>query len=70
MNIDFAIHRNGEWIMLMLGESIFSLLIVEVPADSNDYYTTFFCGVGPVTCTPPSPSTKTSTSLRTPNSGR
>lgn len=45
MNIDFAIHRNGEWIMLMLGESIFSLLIVEVPADSNDYYTTFFCGV-------------------------
>ena len=30
MNLKFVIHRNAEWAMLMLGESIFSLLIVPV----------------------------------------
>jgi hypothetical protein len=45
MNIDFSIHRNGEWTMLMLGESVFSLLIVEVPNDSSEFYTAFFCGM-------------------------
>ena len=29
----------------MLGESIFSLLIVDVPDEGNDYYATFFCGI-------------------------
>ena len=27
MNIDYAIHRYGEWTMLMLGESVLSLLV-------------------------------------------
>ena len=30
VNLTFHIHRNAEWAMLMLGESIFSLLIVPV----------------------------------------
>lgn len=33
--------RNGEWNMLMLGESILSLMIVDVDED-KDYYTTFY----------------------------
>lgn len=44
MNIDFAIHRYGEWTMLMLGESVLSLLIVEV-SDGSKYYITFYAGV-------------------------
>ena len=44
MNIDFSIHRYGEWTMLMLGESILSLLIVEVTRE-NDYYATFYTGI-------------------------
>lgn len=41
-NIQYMIHRYGEWIMLMVGESILSLLIVET-AESRNYYiiTTF-----------------------------
>ena len=31
--------------MLMLGESIFSLLIVDVPNENNDFFTTFYCGI-------------------------
>jgi hypothetical protein len=26
MNVEFLVHRNGEWTMLMLGESILSLM--------------------------------------------
>jgi hypothetical protein len=44
MNIDFAIHRYGEWVMLLLGESILSLLIVEV-TEGSDYYSTFYAGI-------------------------
>jgi len=44
MNIDFCIHRLGEWIMLLLGESVLSLLIVETSM-SKDYYITFYCGI-------------------------
>jgi len=44
MNVDFQIHRDGEWIMLMLGESILSLLIVDAPEGSG-YYLTFYTGV-------------------------
>lgn len=36
-NIDYMIHRYGEWIMLMIGESILSLLIVET-IESIEYY--------------------------------
>ncbi|KAI2491721.1 hypothetical protein MHU86_22830 [Fragilaria crotonensis] len=44
LNINLVIHRDGEWIMLMLGESILSLLIVDV-SDGEDYYVTFYCGI-------------------------
>ena len=44
MNIGFVIHRFGEWIMLMLGESVLSLLIIDVVED-RDFYITFFTGV-------------------------
>ena len=44
MNVDFTIHRYGEWTMLMLGESILSLLIVDV-TEGVDYYTTFYSGI-------------------------
>jgi hypothetical protein len=41
-NIDFEIHRYGEWILLMIGEGILSLLIVAT-TETKDYYiiTTF-----------------------------
>lgn len=39
------IHRHSEWIMLNLGESIFSLLIIYVPDEGNDFYTTFYCSL-------------------------
>jgi hypothetical protein len=44
MNIDYVIHRYGEWTMLALGESILSLLIVDVETD-RDYYLVFVFGV-------------------------
>ena len=43
-NIDYVIHRYGEWIMLMVGESILSLLIVET-TESRNYYTITTFGV-------------------------
>lgn len=45
MNVDFSIHRQAEWTMLMLGESILSLLIVDVPAEDTEYFTTFYCSL-------------------------
>jgi hypothetical protein len=42
MNVDFVLHRNGEWTMLMLGESVFSILIVDIPNESLDFYKTFY----------------------------
>ena len=51
MNIDFVIHRYGEWTMLMLGESILSLLIVNDISRNNEssYYLTFYLGIISVT---------------------
>ncbi|GFH54586.1 hypothetical protein CTEN210_11062 [Chaetoceros tenuissimus] len=51
MNIDFVIHRYGEWTMLMLGESILSLLIVNDISRKNEssYYLTFYLGIISVT---------------------
>ena len=43
-NIDYMIHRYGEWIMLMIGESILSLLIVET-TEAGNYYTITTFGV-------------------------
>jgi hypothetical protein len=48
MNISFCIHRFGEWTMLMLGESVLSLLIVEV-TETSSYYKTFFSGIISIT---------------------
>jgi hypothetical protein len=45
MNVDFAIHRYAEWTMLMLGESILSLLIVDVEHEDTNYFATFYCGL-------------------------
>jgi hypothetical protein len=48
MNISFVIHRYGEWTMLMLGESVLSLLIVDV-TEGSSYYKTFFSGIISIT---------------------
>jgi len=45
-NIDFMIHRYGEWTMLMLGEAVLSLLIVDT-TESTIYYVV--AGVGVLT---------------------
>jgi small-conductance mechanosensitive channel len=43
-NVNFLIRRYGEWIMLMLGESVLSLLIVDI-VESSDYYITIITGL-------------------------
>jgi hypothetical protein len=43
MNVDFSIHRHGEWTMLVLGESVLSLLIVD--GFARDFYMIFYSGV-------------------------
>ena len=45
MNIHFCMHRYGEWFMLMFGESIISLLIVDGHNESFDYNIAFFSGI-------------------------
>jgi len=45
MNIHFCIHRYGEWFMLMFGESIISLLIVDGNNESTKYNIVFFSGL-------------------------
>lgn len=44
MNIDYAIHRYGEWTMLMLGETVLSLLIVGVYVE-HGFYKIVYCGI-------------------------
>jgi hypothetical protein len=44
MNIDFTLHRLGRWVMLMLGESVLALLLVE-ESDGRRYYVTFYSGI-------------------------
>jgi len=44
MNIEYIIHRFGELVMLLLGESILSILIVE-STNSVRYHVTFFAGI-------------------------
>jgi len=44
MNVDYGIHRYGEWIMLMLGESVLSLLIVDI-VETSGYYQVFVDGI-------------------------
>eukprot|EP00977_Amphora_coffeiformis_P021586 scaffold9519_cov183-Amphora_coffeaeformis.AAC.2 len=45
INVGYFIHRMGDWTMLMLGESIFSLIIVDVPNETPAFGVTFYCGV-------------------------
>ncbi|CAJ1964791.1 unnamed protein product [Cylindrotheca closterium] len=43
-NLDYVIHRYGEWIMLMIGEGVLSLLIVET-TESIEYFVVSCFGV-------------------------
>jgi hypothetical protein len=44
VNVEFMIRRYGEWVMLMLGEGVLSLLLVDI-VYSGDYYVTFIAGL-------------------------
>eukprot|EP00934_Nitzschia_sp_Nitz4_P003313 Nitzschia sp. Nitz4//scaffold146_size56529//35862//43033//NITZ4_006579-RA/size56529-snap-gene-0.64-mRNA-1//1//CDS//3329536644//3303//frame0 len=48
MNIEQSIHRMGEWVTLMLGESILALLIVE-QSQGHRYFVTFYSGIVQIT---------------------
>mmetsp|Transcript_35245 Transcript_35245/g.38994 ORF Transcript_35245/g.38994 Transcript_35245/m.38994 type:complete len:582 (+) Transcript_35245:26-1771(+) len=50
INIHFCMHRYGEWFMLMLGESIISLLIVEGDNESFHHAVKFYSGILSVIC--------------------
>ena len=43
-NIDYLIHRYGEFVMLMIGEGVLSLLIIET-VETTDYFVTLICGL-------------------------
>jgi hypothetical protein len=45
LNVHFCMHRYGEWFMLMFGESIMSLLIVEGDNESFRHSLKFYSGV-------------------------
>ncbi|KAL7538812.1 hypothetical protein ACHAWF_006221 [Thalassiosira exigua] len=45
MNVHFCMHRVGEWMLLMFGESIMSLVIVEGDNESLDHNIKFFAGI-------------------------
>jgi hypothetical protein len=46
-NFLFDRHRLGEWVMLMLGESVLSLLIVEA-SEGRRYFVSFYSGMASV----------------------
>mmetsp|Transcript_7369 Transcript_7369/g.10818 ORF Transcript_7369/g.10818 Transcript_7369/m.10818 type:complete len:433 (+) Transcript_7369:52-1350(+) len=48
LNLEFTLHRFAEWVMLMLGESILSLLVVDITG-TVAYYATLFWGIVSVT---------------------
>lgn len=50
MNVHFVMHRYGEWFMLMFGESIMSLLVVEGDNESVHHSVKFYSGVLSVIC--------------------
>lgn len=47
-NIEYLIHRYGEWVMLMIGESVLALLIVDT-TESEQYYAVTGLGIFTVT---------------------
>ena len=50
VNVHFCMHRYGEWFMLMFGESVMSLLIVEGDNESLNRNLKFYAGILSVTC--------------------
>jgi hypothetical protein len=42
-NVDYVIHRYGDWIMLLIGESVLSLLIVQT-IEAEEFYSTALLG--------------------------
>ena len=48
LNLEYTLHRLAEFVMLMLGESILSLLIAP-QSKGWPYYVTFYCGIVTVT---------------------
>ena len=44
MNIEYILHRFGELTMLLLGESVLSVLIVETTR-TLEYHVTFYAGI-------------------------
>lgn len=50
LNVHFCMHRYGEWFMLMFGESVMSLVIVEGDNESVYHSTKFYSGVLSVIC--------------------
>jgi len=45
LNVHFCMHRYGEWFMLMFGEGIMSLLIVEGDNESLNHNLKFYAGI-------------------------
>ena len=43
-NIDYLIHRYGEFVMLMIGEGVLSLLVIGT-VETKDYFVTVVCGL-------------------------
>ena len=43
-NYDYLIHRYGEFVMLMIGEGVLSLLVIET-VETHDYFVTVVCGL-------------------------
>jgi hypothetical protein len=44
MHIVYSLHRYGEWIMLMIGESMLSLVVGVRLDDTLTFYVVFTCG--------------------------
>jgi hypothetical protein len=45
INVHFCMHRYGEWFMLMFGESVISLLIVDGNNEAVNYSIAFYSGI-------------------------
>jgi len=43
-NTDYLIHRYGEFVMLMIGEGVLSLLVIET-VETHDYFVAIVCGL-------------------------
>ena len=50
MHVSFTIHRLGEWTMLLIGESILSLVVGVALQATRRFYVVFFSGFLSATC--------------------